>query len=120
MKVKRKIIIVGVVMILHALQKGVLSQEPLPFKCYQDIKDVGEIFCKITGQRRFMNIIWQDLVLMCTTAYSNLSIPFKVTEDQIVICPDDLEKKFDTWKREWLRNEIQAKNDMCNCTEKHR
>uniref|UniRef100_A0A6B0TZH6 Putative salivary secreted protein n=1 Tax=Ixodes ricinus TaxID=34613 RepID=A0A6B0TZH6_IXORI len=87
MKVRRKIIIVGVVMILHALQKGVLLQEPLPFRCYQDIKDVGEIFCKITGQR---------------------------------ICPDDLEKKFDTWKREWLRNEIQAKNDMCNCTEKHR
>ncbi|XP_040074444.1 uncharacterized protein LOC115328353 [Ixodes scapularis] len=85
MQGQTKMIIFGTVMIVYAIQNGVLSQGPTPFTCYEDIKTVGEMFCTITGQRGFTNIFWKDLVLICTTAYLNLSIPFNVTEDQIVV-----------------------------------
>uniref|UniRef100_A0A6B0USY8 Putative salivary secreted protein n=1 Tax=Ixodes ricinus TaxID=34613 RepID=A0A6B0USY8_IXORI len=88
MKVRTKLIIVGMVTILHAIQKGALSQQPLPFPCYEDIKEVGEIFCTITGQHGYMNFMWPQhpkiLVILCRDAYLNLSIPFNVTQDQII------------------------------------
>uniref|UniRef100_A0A0K8RJN1 Putative ixodes 10 kDa peptide protein n=1 Tax=Ixodes ricinus TaxID=34613 RepID=A0A0K8RJN1_IXORI len=88
MKVRTKLIIVGTVTILHAIQKGALSQQPLPFPCYEDIKEVWEIFCTITGQHGYMNFMWPQhpkiLVILCRDVYLNLSIPFNVTEDQII------------------------------------
>uniref|UniRef100_A0A6B0UAV8 Putative salivary secreted protein n=1 Tax=Ixodes ricinus TaxID=34613 RepID=A0A6B0UAV8_IXORI len=52
MQGQTKIIIFGTVMIVYAIQNGVLSQwPPSPFGCYEDIMEVGNIFCTITGQK---------------------------------------------------------------------
>uniref|UniRef100_A0A6B0UY99 Putative salivary secreted protein n=1 Tax=Ixodes ricinus TaxID=34613 RepID=A0A6B0UY99_IXORI len=69
---------------------GVLSQwPPSPSKCYDDIKAVGNIFCTITGQQGFMNFLWpvhpKVLVILCIDVYLNLSIPFNVTDEEIVV-----------------------------------
>uniref|UniRef100_A0A6B0UT64 Putative secreted protein n=1 Tax=Ixodes ricinus TaxID=34613 RepID=A0A6B0UT64_IXORI len=89
MKVQTKLIIVGTVMILHAIQKGVLSQEPSPSPCYDAIKAVGEIFCTITGQHGFLNFLWPPYpklyVILCKDVYLNLSIPFNVTDVEIIV-----------------------------------
>uniref|UniRef100_A0A0K8RHP8 Putative ixodes 10 kDa peptide protein n=1 Tax=Ixodes ricinus TaxID=34613 RepID=A0A0K8RHP8_IXORI len=140
MKVRTKLIIVGTVMILHANQKaynnaaipcpnrcfdrtdriGTLSQDPSPSPCYDSIMEVGDIFCTITGQHGLMNFFWPALVVMCKDAYLNLSIPFNVKEDDIVICLEDLKKEFDTWKKDWQRNEKEATKALCDHTDRHR
>uniref|UniRef100_A0A147BFL2 Putative secreted protein n=1 Tax=Ixodes ricinus TaxID=34613 RepID=A0A147BFL2_IXORI len=124
MKVQTKLIIVGTVMILHAIQKGVLSQEPSPSPCYDAIKAVGEIFCTITGQHGFMNFLWPPYpkiyVILCKDVYFNLSIPFKVTDVEIITCPEYLKKKFDIWRARWSENKIQATKALCDRSDRHR
>uniref|UniRef100_A0A6B0UFC5 Putative salivary secreted protein n=1 Tax=Ixodes ricinus TaxID=34613 RepID=A0A6B0UFC5_IXORI len=51
MQGQTKIIRLGTVLIVYAIQNGVLSQGPSPFGCYEDIMEVGRIFCRITGQK---------------------------------------------------------------------
>uniref|UniRef100_A0A6B0UPB4 Putative salivary secreted protein n=1 Tax=Ixodes ricinus TaxID=34613 RepID=A0A6B0UPB4_IXORI len=115
MQGQTKIIIFGTVIIVYAIQNGVLSQwPPSPFGCYEDIMEVGNIFCTITGQKGVMNIFWPKLVVICTDAYLNLSIPFNVTGDEIVKCPERLQNKFDEWKERWLQNKEAAKKAFCD------
>uniref|UniRef100_A0A6B0UMM4 Putative salivary secreted protein n=1 Tax=Ixodes ricinus TaxID=34613 RepID=A0A6B0UMM4_IXORI len=118
MQGQTKIIRLGTVLIVYAIQNGVLSQGPSPFGCYEDIMEVGRIFCRITGQKGLMNIFWPDLVIICTDAYLNLSIPFKVKGDEIVTCPDKLQEKFDEWKKRWSENEVAARKDLCHRTDR--
>uniref|UniRef100_A0A6B0UV17 Putative salivary secreted protein n=1 Tax=Ixodes ricinus TaxID=34613 RepID=A0A6B0UV17_IXORI len=143
MQGQTKIIIFGTVIIVYAIQNGVLSQwPPSPFGCYEDIMEVGNIFCTITGQKRcitartmkpdarstkifsgkeslpklfgVMNFFWPTLVVICTDAYLNLSIPFRVTGDEIVECPEGLQKKIDEWKERWSQNKEDAKKAFCD------
>uniref|UniRef100_A0A0K8R6H3 Putative ixodes 10 kDa peptide protein n=1 Tax=Ixodes ricinus TaxID=34613 RepID=A0A0K8R6H3_IXORI len=105
-------------MIEYATQNGVLSQEPpSPSQCYNDIKNVGEMFCTMTGQQGYMTFLWPDLVVMCSNAYLNLSIPFSVTGDKIVECPQELKEQFDEWKKQWSENKEYAKKALCGHTD---
>ncbi|XP_029821999.2 uncharacterized protein LOC115308282 [Ixodes scapularis] len=118
MQGQTKMIIFGTVLIVYAIQNGALSQElPSSSKCYNDIKKVGEMFCTMTGQQGFMTFFWPDLVVLCTDAYLNLSIPFKVTGNKIVTCPHELKKQFDEWEKRWSQNRESAKEALCDHTD---
>uniref|UniRef100_A0A6B0UPP0 Putative salivary secreted protein n=1 Tax=Ixodes ricinus TaxID=34613 RepID=A0A6B0UPP0_IXORI len=125
MKVHTKLIFVCTVMILHAMQTGVLSQwPPSSSPCYDAIKAVGEIFCTITGQHGFMNFLWPPFpkiyVILCKDVYLNLSIPFKVTDVEIITCPEYWKTEFDIWRARWSENKIQATKALCDRSDIHR
>uniref|UniRef100_A0A6B0UP08 Putative salivary secreted protein n=1 Tax=Ixodes ricinus TaxID=34613 RepID=A0A6B0UP08_IXORI len=123
MQGQTKLTIFGTVMIVYAIQNGVLSQwPPSPSKCYDDIKAVGNIFCTITGQQGFMNFFWpvhpKVLVILCIDVYLNLSIPFNVTDEEIVKCSPALQQKFDEWMARWSANEDTARKALCDRTKR--
>uniref|UniRef100_A0A6B0UP20 Putative salivary secreted protein n=1 Tax=Ixodes ricinus TaxID=34613 RepID=A0A6B0UP20_IXORI len=122
MQGQAKIIICGTLMIVHGILNGVLSQwPPSSSPCYNDVLAVGDIFCTITGQHGFMTFLWPPfpkiLVVLCNDVYLNLSIPFNVTGDDIVMCPEGLEKQFDEWKTRWSANKETARTALCDRTD---
>uniref|UniRef100_A0A6B0U9P9 Putative salivary secreted protein n=1 Tax=Ixodes ricinus TaxID=34613 RepID=A0A6B0U9P9_IXORI len=63
-----------------------------------------------------MDFLWPTfpkiLVVLCNKVYLNLSIPFNVTADDIVECPEDWKKKFDEWKKQWSENKEDARKAL--------
>uniref|UniRef100_V5IBA9 Uncharacterized protein n=2 Tax=Ixodes ricinus TaxID=34613 RepID=V5IBA9_IXORI len=78
------------------------------------MKNVGAIFCLVTGTYGYSRFNWTTCQLECKDSDFALDLPFKnLNPDDLVICPDNLALVLKEWEEEWNEREQRATKNLC-------
>ncbi|XP_040064117.2 uncharacterized protein LOC120838325 [Ixodes scapularis] len=87
---------------------------PVPLPCWSHIKNVGAIFCLLTGSDGYSRFDWTSCQLQCINSDFQLDLPFEnFNPDELVICPSEVQLVLKKWERTWNDRKQRATKNLC-------